>query len=353
MNINLSCPVNHTGYGIASLNILKELNKDNDIAYFPIGPVLVSNDEEQTLLTNLYQNGLNLDFNAPFIKIWHQFDLAQRIGRGKYFALSFFELDTFNKQEIIHLSIPDVLFVTSQWAKDIILKNNIQSTIEIVPLGVDRNIFNENCVPSLQNKNKYIFLNVGKWEIRKGHDILLELFLKAFPDEEDVELWICAAEHTNTYSSKSDLANWKGMYNHAKIKIISGVKSQQDLASLIQSSDCGIYPTRAEGWNMELLESMSVGKPVISINYSAQTEFCNKDNSYLVDIDELEPAYDGKAFRKQGNWAKIDKKQKEQIIEYMRFVYKNRISTNENGIKTAKNYSWTNSSSIIKRCINS
>lgn len=349
MNISLSCAINHTGYGIASLNIIKELHKNNNISYFPIGQPMVDNESDYKLITELYKKGFMLDANAPYIKIWHQFDLAQRAGRGKYYAYPFFELDKFNQQELLHLNIPDSLFVSSSWAKQILIDNGIQSHIDVVPLGVNREIFNENYTK--KDNGKYIFLNIGKWEIRKGHDILLQLFLQAFPNEQDVELWICAAEHTNSYSNEEDLTAWKNMYNHPRIKIIPGVESHQDLAHLMSQSDCGLFPSRAEGWNLELLEMMSMGKPVIATNYSAHTEYCNKDNTMLIDIDDTEPAFDNKAFKNQGNWARITSKQKNQCIDHMRSAYKNRLNTNFEGIKTANKYTWTNSANIIERCI--
>jgi hypothetical protein len=94
-----------------------------------------------------------------------------------------------------------------------------------------------------------------------------------------------------------------------------------------------------------------MNKPVIATNYSAHTEFCSKENCYLVDIDKTEKAFDGKAFTGQGNWAKIGQKQKDQTIEYMRYVYDNRIIDNSEGVKTAKKLSWHNSANIISRCI--
>jgi glycosyltransferase involved in cell wall biosynthesis len=116
-------------------------------------------------------------------------------------------------------------------------------------------------------------------------------------------------------------------------------------------SDCGIYPTRAEGWNLELLETMSMNRPVITTNYSSQTEFCNKDNSFLVSVDSLESAFDNKAFRNQGSWAKISHKEKDNFIDFMRFVYKNRINTNAEGIKTAQTYTWSHTAELIERCM--
>lgn len=353
MNINFSCPINSTGYGVASWNILKNLYLlENNIAYFPIGQPSASNQQDYDLIVKIYQNSQGLDINAPFIKIWHQFDLANHIGRGKYYALSFFELDTFNPLEVSHLKVPDKLLVTSKWAKDVIKNNNIDSQVGVIPLGVDRNIFDDNNYEKL-NKDKYIFMNIGKWEVRKGHDILLELFKKAFPDNNDVELCILASENTNNYSNKDELDQWKNMYkSDSRVKLLNSANSHAEIAQIMSYADCGVFPSRAEGWNLELLEMMSMNKPVIATNYSAHTEFCTENNCYLVDIKDKEKAYDGKAFVGQGYWAKMDNDQKDQIIEYMRYCYNNNINSNQHGVETSKKFSWLSSAKTLLGYIN-
>jgi glycosyltransferase involved in cell wall biosynthesis len=352
MNVNFSCPINNTGYGIASWNILKNLyNLNLEIAYFPIGQPSASSKEDYDLIIKLYKNSQGFDLHAPFVKIWHQFDLANHIGRGTYFALPFFELDTFNTIELSHLKVPDRLFVTSNWAKEIIRSNGIDSQVDIVPLGVDRNIFDENKYVKNHN-NKYVFLNIGKWEVRKGHDILLELFQKAFPEENDVELWILASENTNNYSSAQELDQWKNMYkSDPRVKLLKSAQNHSEIAQIMNDADCGLFPSRAEGWNLELLEMMSMNKPVIATNYSAHTEFCDNNNCYLIDIKEKEKAYDGKAFIGQGYWAKIDKDQKDQIVEHMRSCFNNNIKTNSQGVLTSQKYTWLNSAETLLRCI--
>lgn len=351
MNISFNGPINHTGYGIASFNILKELLKEHNITFFPKGQPSVDNQKDYDLVMDLLSHQNNLDINAPCLKIWHQFDLAERIGRGKYFALPFFELDTFSEREKQHMNVPDHIFVTSKWAQNVIEQNNISTTTSVAPLGVDLDIFDfENY--STKKHDKYVFLNIGKWEVRKGHDILLDIFQSAFPKEQDIELWIVASEHTNNYSSPEQLSEWKKKYSvDPRIKLSTGVESQHDIAKIIGQASCGIFMSRAEGWNLELLECMAMNKPVIATNFSAHTEFCTKENSYLVDIDELEKAIDGKAFMGQGNWARITSKQIDQCIEHMRYVYKNRIDNNPVGLKTAKNLSWKNSADCIIRCM--
>ena len=241
------------------------------------------------------------------------------------------------------------MFVTSEWAKQVLINNGIKTKIKTTPLGVDLSIFDYKKYPKKHN-DKYVFLNLGKWEIRKGHDILVDMFEMAFPND-FAELWIMSAEHTNGYSSKEEIDQWHKLYSRPNIKIIPSVKDHSGIAELISQADCCIFPSRAEGWNMELLESMAMNKPIIATDYSAHTEFCNQDNCFLIPIDEVEPAHDGKAFRGQGNWAKIGTKQMGMCIDYMRYLCSQRISANPNGLKTAEKLSWQHTASLIHKYI--
>ena len=360
--ILINTPVGYTGYGVVGWNLIKHLSleEDVDITAFPISlkkfdplPPL-DNDVDNTLLAKLAHK--SFDSKATCVKIWHQFDLAERIGTGKYIAFPFFEVNKFNERETIHLNAPDELIVASQWAKDIILANNINKQITVVPLGVNSEVFS----PKLSDKypktpdDPYIFLAIGKWEIRKGHDVLHEIFNKAFTPEDNVELWIAASSDKTCFSDK-ELFEWHNYYQTGpmkdKIKIIPRLPTQSDIADKIARADCGVFLSRAEGWNLELLEMMSMNKPVITTDYSAHTEFCTKDNAQLIDIDELEPAYDGKWFFGYGEWAKIGHKQKEQTIETMREMARSKIRTNPLGLATGKRYSWKNSVEHLLKCI--
>tara|TARA_B100000085_G_scaffold227697_1_gene213573 strand:+ start:40 stop:1101 length:1062 start_codon:yes stop_codon:yes gene_type:complete len=349
--LNINCPINKTGYGIASLNIVKQLNKLYDLYYFSQGGIAVETQEDYDLIKEVLEKQIKFDCSANFLKIWHQFDLATRIGnrKSKYNALSFFELDTLNDLEKTHINCVDQMFVTSQWAKEVLEKNNIKTKINVTPLGVDREIFDHTRYAKPQNE-KYVFLNLGKWEVRKGHDILLDIFQKALP-ENSAELWLMTAEHTNNYSQKEEIEKWHNMYNKPNVKIIPAVKDHSAVAELISRADCCVFPSRAEGWNMELLESMAMNKPVIATDYSAHTEFCTEDNCFLIPVEKIEPAHDGKAFHGQGNWAKIEDKQVDMCIDYMRYVCANRTTDNPEGLKTAEKFSWSNTASTIQKYI--
>lgn len=353
-NLNFISPIGFTGYGIAALNILKELYKQYNVSYFPIGNPNIDNKEDAEIVQSVLYNQNTFDYNAKCFKIWHQFDLGLSAGNGEFIAYPFFELDTFTARETHHLNYPDKLVVSSKWSKSIIEKNNISTPTFVAPLGVDRSIFNEEFGKQIDRTNMpYTFINVGKWEIRKGHEILIEMFNNAFEETDNVELWLVTE---NPFLSKEQNMFWAELVNHSKlskkIRVFNRLQTHQQLAEVMSYANCGVFPSRAEGWNLELLEMMSLGKPVITTYYSSHTEFCDDDNAHLVKPTDIEAAYDGKWFNGEGNWAKIEESHKDQMIDYMRHMYKNNITDNPNGIETAKKFSWANTAEHIIKAIN-
>lgn len=339
MNINLVSPINHLSYGICGFNFLKELSLQNEVSLFPIGGVQAF-PEEIPLIKKAIENSETYDVNAPCIRLWHQFDMTMFVGKNQHIGSTIFELDTFTKKEIHQLNSLDKLIVPTNWAKNVVQNNNITTPTYVVPLGVNTDIFKPEALPEL---DKTVFLVCGKFEVRKFHDRISQVFLDAFRDEDDVLLLVCC---DNQFLSTQELAAFTSKFNHNKIRLIPRVSTSSDFASLINSVHCVVLPSRAEGWNLPALEALACGKTLITTNYSAHTEFCNSENSLLVDIDSVEPAVDNKWFFGNGNWATIGDKQIKQIKDYLRLVHENRkagrLQLNQSGIETAKTYTWEN-----------
>ena len=355
--INLMASVSPTGYGVTGYHIGEELNNLGwEIALFAKGPTERAEPHEQSLVNTWLKKADEFNYakNVPTLNIWHQHDLASHVGKGPYFAWPIFELDTFTKKEECHMQVPDHLIVCSQWAKDMLVKNLVRhpSLIHVCPLGVGDYI---NWPYSTKSENT-VFLNAGKWEIRKGHDILTEIFNKAFKPKDKVELHLCPH---NFFLSAQEQKNWASQYKDTPmgdhVTIHPWQKEHKHLIRIMSGADCGIFPSRAEGWNLELLEMLSLGKHVITTNYSAHTEFCNSKNALLVDITEVEPAYDGQWFFEQGNWAKIGEDQIDQFVEHMRAIHRLKqegiLEENREGIITGQTYTWENSAKKLEKIL--
>lgn len=347
--LNLTAPINVLGYGTASYNLLIELTKLYDVALWPIGNIDYPVPEyQQKVIQQTLNNQATFDSHAPSLRIWHQFDMAQHIGRPKI-GFPIFELNKFNDREKHHLKTLDSIFVCSKWAKEIIARE-IGIEAHVVPLGVDREIFFD--TPVSKNET-YIFINVGKWEIRKGHDVLVTAFNNAFNSDDNVELWMM---NHNPFLKPEQEKEWHDYYKKSKlgnkIRLLPRVQTQKDLSNLMRQAHCGVFPARAEGWNLEALEMLSCGRQVITTDFSAHTEFCTNENCKLIPITELEEAYDGIWFKGQGEWAKFGQTELDRLSYLMLESFKRGPEFNKAGVETGKIFSWENSAKAVKDGIN-
>jgi glycosyltransferase involved in cell wall biosynthesis len=133
------------------------------------------------------------------------------------------------------------------------------------------------------------------------------------------------------------------------------VKTHREVYNIMRQTDCGVFPARAEGWNLEALEMLACGKQLIITDYSAHSEFCDSSNTYLLPVTEKELAFDNKWFFGQGSWAKLDNVTKRLIITWMREVHSDkqagRLKMNIRGVETAQKFTWENSAKRIIECL--
>lgn len=281
--------------------------------------------------------------------------MLERIGGGVTIGFPIFELDTFNNTEKHHLSFLDYIFVCSEWAKQVVIDNDIVDAdrVSVVPLGVDTEIFKPNY---FRDSQKTIFLNAGKWEVRKGHDILPSMFNTAFTPEDNVELHLMTENPFPQVNNQDWLSKYMNtpMGRAGKIKYITRVKTHNEVYNVISKAHCGIFPARAEGWNLELLEMMACGAEVITTNVTGHTEFINKECAYTVDCPNKEVANDGIWFNGQGMWHSIGQNEFDEFVNHMRDVHekcKLEPVNNQEGIEVANRYSWANSAQTLVKTI--
>ena len=356
MKLNLHAPCNQLGYGIAGSNIALALNNLGiEVSLFPIGPRELPNEQD---FIPMLQRAQYFDRNAPCLRIYHQHSMAERVGRGKLIGFPIFELDTFTPVEKHHLSSVDRLFVTCDWAKAVVYSNlvpkqydehlkDLTDNISVVPLGVDNTLF----FPSPLNSGPTLFFNIGKWEQRKSHDILIKAFKGEFGSDGSARLFLCTE---NPFLSREQRVKWEKQLDGAgNIHYISRRSSQNEIADLIRQCDCGVFPSRAEGWNLEALETLSCGRHLIVTDYSAHKAYATTDNAKLINITKLEPAYDNiwPVFYGQGNWAKFEQEQITQLQQHMRAIHNlkqsSQLKINDAGIETVKKFTWENTAKTI------
>lgn len=344
----LNTVINKLSYGYVGWNILKSLSKITDVSLFPIGNITIDHTEDNVNIVNrALKNAQLWDYSKPSIRIMHQHKLAEHPVSKLRVGFPIFELDDFNEVEKHNLRSQDHLFATSEWAKSVLSKVVPEENISVIPLGVDINIFRPEDSPV---RNEVVFFNIGKWEYRKGHDILVEAFHEVFKDISDVRLWMMPQ---NKFITKEQEFQWLNLYRKKlgnKVVFIKDVQDHKDVAKLILQSDVGVFPYRSEGFCMPLTEFLACGKRVVATNYSAPTEYLTKDCAVMIDPDGLETAQDGVFFNGCGRWARLDKAYYRAFCDVLWAEYeiaKNSRRFNTSGVKQMHKFTWDNSANKI------
>ena len=351
MNFNLVAALNGSGYGVVGLNVLKALGRaGHDVAYFSRyvrGPELPLELDEVSLVMRCLRAQRTMDMDAPCLRISAEDDMTLFAGRGPRGGLAFFETTVFTEIELRHLRALDVLFVASEWGREVAIANGLDpSAVVTAPMGVDSAVFTATDPPA---GSRTVFLHIGAWQHRKGQDMILDAFARAFRPGDPVELRMLCDNPWAAIGEERwrDECRQSPMADH--ITIVPRVDGHPEIAELMQNADCGVFPARGEAWNLEVLEMMACGRPVIVTDYGGHTEFVTGENALLIEIDVLEPAEDPvwmSVFtrRKAGEWAHLGTRQVDQLVEHLRAVHSRKqageVLRNDAGIATAARYSW-------------
>jgi autotransporter strand-loop-strand O-heptosyltransferase len=210
---------------------------------------------------------------------------------GYKIGYNVWESTQYSEQFFQQLLTLDELWVPTEWQKQISIKQGYpENKIFVIPEGVDGTTFK----PLYKSKksNKFQFVIVGRWDHRKGIKESIKGFLKAFPNNPDVELLLNVE---NPYSvdgmnSTEERLKFYGLED-SRIKILKFL-SRKDYISLIQNSNVLISCARAEGWNLPLIEALACGIPSIYTKCSGQLEF-TEGKGLGVEILGEEPATNG------------------------------------------------------------
>lgn len=224
------------------------------------------------------------------------------IGHGKYKILyTTIEACTIPKQFVEISNNYNEIWVTSDFCKEVLGKYDIKRPIYVIPDTVDKELYKEQVEPYQFNPSlkPFVFGSVFGWSYRKGYDALLKSYLREFNGDDPVSLLIVSRFQSK--SSRSDIVRETiqkyvkeyGGKNPPHIARCNKVIPEKEMPSIYKAMNAYVLFSRGEGFGIPYAEASMCGVPVISTNHSGQTMFLNKENSTLVDIDELAEVQNG------------------------------------------------------------
>lgn len=206
----------------------------------------------------------------------------------------------------------DQLWVHSRWVREQAIAGGVApSRVAVVPLGVDERVFTpEGPAFPLRTRKSFRFLFVGAPVVRKGFDVLLEAYCRAFGPDDDVCLVVKDNASDVFYSTdnlRERIAERVKDPTAPEIESIDDYLPSDRLAALYRSCRVGVFPYRAEGFCMPILEAMACGVPSIVPRFGAALDFCSTATSLPIPVRRIQLPVGGVfAFNSLGFTEQVD-----------------------------------------------
>ncbi len=135
----------------------------------------------------------------------------------------------------------------------------------------------------------FTFLHVSSCFPRKGVDVLLAAYAKAFRRGARVKLVIKGFPNPHNDVGEQIVTLRRADPGLAEIVFINQDMSRSEMVALCQDADAMVLPTRGEGFNLPAAEAMAAGVPLLVTGGGGHGDFCDADDASLIDF-RLTPA---------------------------------------------------------------
>ena len=181
----------------------------------------------------------------------------------------------------------DQLWVHSRWVERQALESGVEpAKLRRVPLGFDPDLHRpEGEVYPLPTGKRFHFLFAGATIQRKGIDVLVRAYSAEFSSQDDVCLVI--KDHTGDVfyrelSYREEIAAAAARPGAPAMLYLDDFLTEAQLAALYRACDAGVFPYRAEGFCLPILEMVGSGRPVIVPDFGACLDYCRPEHADLV-----------------------------------------------------------------------
>lgn len=336
------------GWGVCGKYLTKELARltrvrwatkslepnlvDNNLDYQFFTSLQVSTDERKLLEKgNRHCPVLQAISDHRLEPYYFRVDAPWKVGYTFFEAL-LSEADVTRASEYFN-----VIATGSSWCAEKLREKGCPNVATVIQ-GVDPLTFN----PALSAKelfqDRFVIFSGGKFEYRKGQDLVLravKVLQDKYPDVILVTSWFNQWPFTIKTMVSSPLIRfvykagdylaWMNELLEANGIDVSRVitlplHNNETLARIYQNTDIGLFPNRCEGGtNLVLMEYMACGKPVIASDSSGHRDIVNPHNALLIGCSKTVTVLEG-----DQPYAVWDEPDLDQTIYYLEWAYQHR-----------------------------
>lgn len=263
--------------------------------------------------------------------------------QGRWIIFQPWEFGSIRREWLLYFRhLADEVWVYSNYNKNCYVEDGIpEDRVKVIPLGIDPAVFKPDLKPQSaqwvkNSQRSFKFLFVGGTIYRKGIDILLAAYQKAFTKDDDVCLVIKGMGASSFYSNNSLVNQILSLQNNSSVPQILYLDETipgNRMAELYHECDCLVHPYRGEGFGLPVAEAMACGLPVILTKGGACDDFTNSDMVYylsqvekkLINIDQITT---------RDAW--VLEPNAEELAAKMKAVYKNKKEASQLGLKASR-----------------
>ena len=232
--------------------------------------------------------------------------------------------------------------------------------IGLVPHGIDPSVFHpRGSRRELRTEKSFRFLFVGGLSLRKGSDILLDAYSQAFTRNDDVCLVLKVHSNDLFYReghARDRLAALQAHPDAPEILHLDDFLPEEDLAALYRTCDAAVFPYRAEGFCIPILEAMACGTPAIVPKFGACLDYCDEETSWLMPVRRIRAPVNRSFSVALGFKEKIAEVDFCEVpvnilVEYLRTVYRTtsaqRMDKQQIGAARAALWTWDRAGTVV------
>ena len=219
------------------------------------------------------------------------------------------ETDLLPQESQLAIRYIDAIFVPSRFTRDI-FKRYTSKPVLLVPhpvavSSVEKNVRETLAIRPDDFLASFVFSFGSSFE-RKNPLAVVNAFNRAFEGVENACL-VLKSSHSQQYPN--ELARLRAAIGRSsRIRLIDDIWSTPRVMGLIAESNAFVSLHRGEGFGLPIAEAISLGVPVVTTNWSGNTDFCDPENTCLVStspttVDKSHPEFRG---LEGAHWAEPD-----------------------------------------------
>jgi glycosyltransferase involved in cell wall biosynthesis len=313
LEVVVAGPVNGLGYGVVCANVIHALTMAGVKVYhrpWPPAPDPLSHDDLWVFNGDVCESvrraydrwNADKPDHLPHLQIWHEWELGGP-WKGPTIGAPFFETQPVRFDAVMPLQMCHRVIATSTWAKATLADAGVQSDL-VRFVGVDPEVFR---VRRHKKRDKFTYLHVGKYEIRKGIDVLIQAFGRVVEEYPESDLWLSV---DNPFIDKwygdlvSRIAGAGLGKGRQKVFQLHRRPRHSEVADLYRQVDAVVQPSRGEGFGLPALEALACGVPV-AMTWNTGQEYGADLGTVCIPSGDLVPAFDGTFFDGTRKWRDV------------------------------------------------